>query len=149
MEVFALLKDNARAVQTLASYQSVEDAIRLMAGDDVNALVVTDNCRPVGIFRKSDVCRTYLRLKSSAFSEIALKDAMSRNFVVAEPQDPIDELISRMIKVNTAYLPVIQDKKIVGMLTLVDLLKYQIEALDDEIYQLKEYISDLHDAGQD
>ena len=148
MEVLALLKDNAQAVHTIASYQSVEDAIRLMAGNEISALVVTENGRPAGIFRKSDVCRAYLRLKTSAFSEIALKDAMSRNLVVAEPQDTITEVISRMIKVNTAYLPVIQDKKIVGMLTLVDLMKHQIEALTDEIYQLNEYISDLHDAGR-
>jgi CBS domain-containing protein len=148
LEVLALLEDNTQTGQTIASHQSVEDAICLMAGDDISALVVTENGRPAGLFCKSDVCRIYLRMKSSAFSEIALKDAMTRNLVVAEPQDTITEVIARMIQVNTAYLPVIQNKEIVGMLTLVDLMKHQIEALADEIYQLNEYISDLHDAGQ-
>ena len=119
-----------------------------MAGNETSALVVTENGRPAGIFRKSDVCRTYLRLKSSAFSEIALKDAMSRNLVVGGPQDTITEVIERMIKVNTAYLPVVRGEKIVGMLTLVELMQHQIEALADEIYQLNEYISDLHEAGR-
>jgi len=46
-------------------------------------------------------------------------------------------------------LPVIEEKKIVGMLTLKDLMKHQIDSLTDEIHQLKNYIADLHEAGQD
>ena len=149
MEVIALLKDNTRAVHTIASYQSVEDAIRLMAGDDVNALVVIEKDRPVGIFRKRDVFHTYLRMKSTAFSAIAVENAMTRNLVLAEPQETIPSVMAKMTKANSLYCPVVDENQIVGMLTLMDLMRYQIEALDDEIYQLKEYISDLHDAGQD
>jgi CBS domain-containing protein len=87
-------------------------------------------------------------MKSTAFSEIALEDAMTRNLVVAEPRDTITEVIARMIKANITHLPVVEEKRIVGMLSLVDLMEYQIEALGEENLQLKEYIADLHDAGQ-
>ena len=148
MEVLALLKDKSRTVHTIASNQSVEDAICLMAGGKASALLVTENDRPAGIFCKRDVYHTYLRMKSTAFSEIALEDAMTRNLVVAEPRDTITEVIARMIKANITHLPVVEEKRIVGMLSLVDLMEYQIEALGEENLQLKEYIADLHDAGQ-
>ena len=148
MEVLALLKDKSRTVHTIASNQSVEDAICLMAGGKVSALLVTENDRPAGIFCQRDVYHTYLRMKSTAFAEIALEDVMTRNLVVAEPQDTIPAVIERMIKANIAHLPVVEEERIVGMLTLVDLMEYQIEALDEEIHQLNEYIADLHDAGQ-
>jgi len=56
--------------------------------------------------------------------------------------------MARMIKADITHLPVMQEKRIVGMLTLKDLTEHQIEMLADEIDQLKDYIADLHDAGQ-
>ncbi len=148
MEVLALLKDNARTVHTIASSRSVEDAICLMAGSNVSTLLVTEDDQPAGIFCERDVYHTYLRTKSTAFSEIALANVMTRNLVVAEPQDDVPGVIERMIAANITHLPVIAEKRIFGMLTLMDLMKHQIEALADEIQQLNDYIDDLHVAGQ-
>ena len=148
MEVLALLKDKSRTVHTIASNRSVEDAICLMADGNASALLVTENDRPAGIFSERDVYHTYRRLRSTAFSEIALEDVMSCNLVVADPQDNITAVIARMIKAKITHLPVVEEKKIVGMLTLRDLMEHQIEALGEEIHQLNEYIADLHDAGQ-
>jgi len=58
-------------------------------------------------------------------------------------------VMARMIKADITHLPLIEQKKIVGMLTLKDLMKHQIDSLTDEIHQLKDYIADLHEAGQD
>ena len=148
MEVLALLKDKARTVLTIASHQTVDDAICLMASGQVSTLLVTENDQPAGIFRARDVCHTYLRNKSTAFSEIILEKAMTRNFLVAEPKDAVTVMMARMIQADITHLPVMEEKRIVGMLTLKDLLEHQIEALTDEIHQLRDYIADLHDAGQ-
>ena len=149
MEVLALLKNKARRVPTIASSQTVEDAICLMAGHKVRALLVTENDQPSGIFSKEDLFRSLLEKKSAAFSEIKLKNAMTRNLLIAKPQDPITTVLDKMIAADINYLPVIEDKNIIGMLTLKDMMKHQINALIDEIHQLKEYIADLHEAGQD
>ena len=149
MEVLALLKDKARRLHTIASSQTVEDAICLMANVKVSALVVTENGQPAGIFSERDALHIYLRNKSKAFSEIILEDAMTRNLMVAEPKDAINTVMARMIKADITHLPLIEEKKIVGMLTLKDLMKHQIDSLTDEIHQLKDYIADLHEAGQD
>ena len=149
MEVLALLKDKARRLHTIASSQTVEDAICLMANVKVSALVVTENGQPVGIFSKREALHSYLRNKSTAFSKIILEDAMTRNLMVAEPKDAITDVMARMIKADITHLPLIEEKKIVGMLTLKDLMQHQIDSLTDEIPQLKDYIADLHEAGQD
>ena len=148
MEVLALLKDKARTVLTIASNRTVGDAICLMASGNVSALLVTENDQPAGIFSEKDVFRAYLRNKATAFSEIILENAMTRNLMVAEPKDAITPVMARMIKADITHLPLIEEKKIVGMLTLKDLMEYRIGVLSDEIDQLKDYIADLHDAGQ-
>ena len=148
MEVLALLKDKARTVFKIASNQSVDDAICLMASGSVNALLVTKNDQPAGIFSERDVFHTYLRNRSMAFSEIILENAMTRNLIVAESKDDINDVLARMIKADITHLPVMEDEIIVGMLTLKDLMAHQIDLLADEIHQLKDYIADLHDAGQ-
>jgi CBS domain-containing protein len=149
LEVLALLKDKARRVHTIASSQTVEDAICLMVSGKVSTLLVMENDQPAGIFCERDVVHAYLRNKSTAFTEIILENAMTRNLMVAEPKDAITAVMARMIKANISHLPLIEEKKIVGMLTLKDLMQHQIDSLTDEIHQLKDYIADLHEAGQD
>ena len=149
MEVLALLKDNARRVYTIASSQTVEDAIYLMAGRKVSALLVTENDQPAGIFSEEDLFKSLLEKKSAAFSEIKLETAMTRNLLLAKPEDPIGAVLSKMVVADINYLPVIEEKKIIGILTLKNMMKHQIDALIDEIHQLKDYIADLHEAGQD
>jgi len=149
LEVLARLKDKARRVFTIASSQTVEDAICLMAGREVSALLVTENDQLAGIFSKEDLFRSLLEKKSRAFSEIKLKNAMTRNLLLAKPEDPITTVLDKMIAADITYLPVIEEKEIIGILTLKDMMKHQIDALIDEIHQLKDYIADLHEAGQD
>ncbi len=149
MEVLARLKDKARTVLRIASNQTVDDAICLMASGKVSALLVTENDQPAGIFSQKEVFHTYLRNKSTAFSEIILENAMMRNLIVAETEDSVTAVMARMIKADITHLPLIEEKKIVGMLTLKDLMEHQIDSLTDEIHQLKDYIADLHEAGQD
>lgn len=149
MEVLALLKDKARTVLKIASNQTVDDAICLMTSGKVSALLVTENDQPAGIFSERDVFHTYLRNKSTAFSEIILENVMTRDLMVAESQDTVIAVMGRMIKADITHLPVMEEKRIIGMLTLKDLMQHQIDSLTAEIHQLKDYIADLHEAGQD
>ena len=148
MEVLVLLKEKAPSVLKITSNQSVDDAICLMASGKVSALVVMKNDQPAGIFSRRDVFHTYLRTKSSAFSAINVENAMTRSLIVVEPEDDIDDVMARMIRADITHLLVMENERIVGMLTLKDLMVHQLELLTDEILQLKDYIADLHDAGQ-
>jgi CBS domain-containing protein len=149
LEVLALLKNKARRVYTISSSQTVEDAICLMAGQEVSVLLVTENDQPAGIFSKEDLFKSLLGKKMAAFSKIKLENAMTRNLFFAKPEESITTVLDKMIAADITYLPVVEDKEIIGILALKDMMKHQIDALIDEIHQLKDYIADLHEAGQD
>jgi CBS domain-containing protein len=149
MKVHALLRKKSQPVHTIAGSRSVGDAVNLMVRKKLSALIVTENDQPVGIFAHRDVFRLYLRDKRAALSETGLKNAMTRKLIVADPEDEPSQVLALMMKADIKNLPVIEEKKIIGMLTLNDLIEHQIQSLTDEIHQLKEYIEDLHEAGRD
>jgi CBS domain-containing protein len=149
MEVLAILKKNARPVYTVSTNQTVEDAINAMTAKKVSALIVTQEDQPVGIFTERDVFRSYQRDKTAAPFEIKLESAMTNKLIVADPNEDISILAALMMKSDIKHLPVMENKKIIGMLSINDLIEHQIDSLNDEIHQLKEYINDLHEAGQD
>jgi CBS domain-containing protein len=149
MKVHDLLRKKARPVYTIASNQSVADAVNLMSRKKISALIVTENDQPVGIFAERDVFRYYLREKTTALTEIALQNAMTDYLIAAEPEDDVNRIMAVMTKADIKHLPVMKAKKLIGMLTLNDLMEHRIDSLTEENHQLKDYIDDLHDAGRD
>jgi IMP dehydrogenase len=149
MKVHELLQLKSRPVYTLSSDQTVDDAINLMTAKKTGALIITEADHPVGVFAERDVFRAHIRDKTAAFTDIQLKDAMTPKLLVAKTEDEISSVMSMMIQADIKHMPVIEENKIVGMLTLADLIEHQINMLTDELHHLREYIEDLHHAGQD
>ncbi len=149
MKVQDLLQLKSRPVYTLSSDQSVDDAINLMTAKKVSALIITEAGGPIGIFAERDVFRAHIKDKTAAFSDMRLKDAMSPKLLVAKTEDEVSRVMSLMIQADIKHMPVIAENKIVGMLTLHDLIEHQLDMLTDELHHLREYIEDLHHAGQD
>ena len=149
MKVHELLQLKSRPVYTLSSDQTVDDAINLMTAKKTGALIITEADHPVGVFAERDVFRAHIKDKTAAFSDILLKDAMTPKLLVAKAEDKISSVMSMMIQADIKHMPVIEENKIVGMLTLADLIEHQINMLTDELHHLRDYIEDLHHAGQD
>lgn len=149
MDVIALLKKKSLPVYTVFVDQSVADAINLMVAEKVNAVIVTDAQQPVGIFTERDVFQYCLSGRTKVCSEVKLKSAMTGRLISADSTDDISEIIRVMIKSDLDYIPVVEEKKILGLLALKDLVEIQLESLTSEIHHLKDYIDDLHEAGQD
>ncbi|MGD9080754.1 MAG: CBS domain-containing protein [Desulfobacterales bacterium] len=149
MKVHELLQVKSRPVYTLSSDQTVDDAINLMTANKVGAVIITEADHPVGVFAERDVFRAHIRDKTAAFNDIPLKDAMAPKLLVAKTGDEISSVMAMMIQADIKHMPVIEENKIVGMLTLADLIEHQINMLTDELHHLRDYIEDLHHAGQD
>ena len=149
MKVHELLSKKTRPVYTVSIDQTVDDAINLMTAKKVSALIVTESDRPVGIFAERDVFRAHIQDKAAAFSDIQLNDAMTPKLFMAKTDDEVSSVMSIMIQADIKHMPVMKENKIVGMLTLHDLIEHQLRMLTDELQHLREYIEDLHHAGQD
>jgi IMP dehydrogenase len=149
MKVHELLPRISRPVYTLNGDQSVDDAINLMTAKKTSALIITEADHPVGIFAERDVFRAHIRDKAAAFSDILLKDAMTPKLLTAKMEDEVSAVMTMMIQADIKHMPVIKEKEIVGLLTLADLIEHQINMLTEELRHLRDYIEDLHHAGQD
>lgn len=150
MRVEELLdNENRNRIYTIAAEADLETAIAEMDRTGVSALIVTDAERPVGILAERDVLRCHLRNRDRAFEEMRVAEAMTARLIVANADDPVSDAMSVMIQADIRHLPVIQDRRLAGMLTLGDLVRRQVGALTAEIHYLQEYISDLQEAGLD
>ncbi|HIJ42121.1 MAG TPA: CBS domain-containing protein, partial [Deltaproteobacteria bacterium] len=123
--------------------------IDLMVEKEITGLIVEENGRPVGIFTEKDVVLSYARSNHRPFSEIYLKDVMTKKLIVVKPEDGIEASISLMIKAGIKHLPVVKGKRIIGILNFCDLVQHQVGTLSSELHYLEEYLDDLHEAGKD
>lgn len=150
MKVRELLKDkHIHSVRTIDMTADLEMAIEQMTADRASALIVLDGDLPVGILAERDVLRVHLKNRDRAFTDIPVREAMTNKLIVAEPEDEARDAMAMMIKAEIRHLPVIQDRTIVGMLTMNELVKHQIGNLEAELHYLNEYIADLQEAVQD
>lgn len=141
MTVKELLKTKGKDVVTIDTVNTVEDAIRSMNARKISAILVTEDGKPKGIFTERDVVSCYISSEGKSFNEILIKDAMTTNLVVAEPDDEISSVVSVMIQKNIRHLPVSDKGKITGMLSIRDVVQTQIGKLEAEIHYLKDYIT--------
>ena len=149
MDVLAILKQNSRPLYTIASNHSIHDAIKLMTARKTDALIVTEDDHPDGIFTERDVFRYYLQTEKLPPTETKLSDIITGKLIKVAPTDNITTAINMMIQSDIRHLPVMENERILGILTLKDVVDCQIDLLMDEIQALQDYIDDLHEAAQD
>jgi len=127
----------------------VEQALRLMSGYNVSALVVMTKGASQGIFTERDLVRCHIIFSDKDIKDILVKEVMTSKLIVAEHDDTIEDAMGMMIKAKIRHLPVVSDGQIKGMLSLEDLVKKHVSVLTKELHYLKDYISDLQDAAYD
>ncbi len=149
MKVKDLLEDCSGFFHTLEEDQTVEQALQLMSGFNVSALVVMGNAVTSGIFTERDLVRCHILFPGREIPTIPIKEVMTSKLIVAELEDTIDDAMGMMIKAKIRHLPVVGQGQIMGMLCLEDLVKKHVGALTQELHYLKDYISDLQDAAHD
>jgi CBS domain-containing protein len=141
MKVRALLDSKGKNIVSIDADGSVEDAIRSMHGRKISAIMVTEHGKTVGIFTERDVVRCYISSGGRSFKEIKVKDAMVSNLIVAVPDDDVHDIANVMIEKNIRHLPVIDNHKVIGMLSIRDIIQTQVKKLTSEIHYLKDYIT--------
>jgi IMP dehydrogenase len=142
MKVKGLLETKGTEVFSLDARKSVEDAIRLMHSRNISAVVVNEKKKPVGIFTERDVVRCYIGADGKLFSKISLHKAMTKHLIVAELEDELSSIMSVMVEKNIRHLPVVHGGKVIGMLSVRDIIQSRVEKLTSEIHYLKDYIID-------
>ena len=149
LKVKHLLSSSSHPVHLMDSDKTVADALRLMTGHGLSALIVKDGQNYAGIFTERDVLRCHVLFPDTPVSDVKVRDVMTTRLIVAETEDEVRDAMGMMIKAGIRHLPVVSRGNLVGMLALEDLVKQHVGALTQELHYLQDYITDLHAAGQD
>ena len=123
---------------------SVGNAISQMVEHEVGALIVMDGEKPVGMFTERDVLRSWTRRSKTPFEDVKVGEVMTTNLIIVETDDDLCYVTQIMIKNRIRHLPVIDQKKIVAMLSIRDVVKAQVSDLRAQNHYLKDYISDKY-----
>jgi len=141
MLVSQIIKDKGDVVFTAAPSETVAAAAALLHARKVGAMVVLDADQDVvGIDSERDIVRVVAEQGPEGLKR-TVADCMSRDVVFAEPQETVDDLLARMTDRRIRHLPVCRDGRLVGIVSIGDLVKSKIAETVAEAEGLKAYIS--------
>ena len=135
-----ILDSKGRDIWAIGSNDSVLEAIKMMAEKKVGALLVIDGKKLSGIVSERDYARKVI-LQGKSSEKTPVKDIMTANVISADPTQTVEECMELMSDNRIRHLPVLDGEKIVGVLSIGDLVKAIIDEQQFTIKQLKNYIS--------
>jgi len=141
MLVSQILKGKGDLVFTASPTDSVAAVAALLVARRVGAMVVLDENHAVaGIVSERDIVRVVAELGADGLAQ-PISACMTRDVVFAAPNETVDQLMSRMTDRRIRHLPVLRDGKLVGIVSIGDLVKRKIDETVAEAETLKAYIS--------
>lgn len=135
-----LLADKGGDVWSIEPGATVFEAIKLMAEKNVGALLVVENGRLAGILSERDYTRKVI-LKGKSSRETPVRDIISINPVMVSPGDKVVDCMRLMTQKRVRHLPVLDGEKIVGVVSIGDLVNWTISTQSATIDQLQKYIN--------
>jgi CBS domain-containing protein len=137
--VSSILRYKGNDVWSVSPDESVLQALRLMAVKDVGALVVIAGETPVGIISERDYARKVV-LQGRSSSDTLVRDIMTSPAMSVSPDHTVDDCMRIVTTNRIRHLPVVQGERVVGMVSIGDLVQRVISAQGETIQYLKEYI---------
>lgn len=135
-----LLDKKGNEVYSISADITVFEAITLMSVHEVGALVVMENDKLVGIISERDYTRKVI-LKDRSSKSTSVREIMTSKIICVTPENSIEECMLLMAKHRIRHLPVIENDKVVGILTVMDAVKTTISEKEFIIEQLEHYIA--------
>ncbi len=139
MLVAEILKTKGEAVFSIAPDITVAQACAELDSRRVGALIVCDGDRVAGVFSERDVVKA-VSANGSAALDRPVSDFMSADVVFAKPAETVTVLMGRMTDRRIRHLPVLRDSRLVGVISIGDVVKCQIAEATQEAESLRSYI---------
>lgn len=139
INVRQLLDRKGRQVFSIAPEAAVLDAIRMMAERHVGALLVMQGETLSGIVSERDYARKVILMGRSS-ADTPVRDIMSAPVITVQPETPVQKCMQIMTEQRVRHLPVIDDGRVAGMVSIGDLVKVVIAEQQQQIEQLESYI---------
>jgi CBS domain-containing protein len=140
MLVSQILKTKGDAVFTATPHETLGAICALLHSRRVGAMVVMDGDSVVGIVSERDVVRALAEAGAGALTQ-PVSSCMTRDVLFATPGETVDSLLTRMTDRRVRHLPVCQQERLIGIVSIGDLVKHKISEVEAEADGLKAYIA--------
>ena len=134
-----ILEAKPQKVLSISPQATVLDALKAMADYEIGALVVLEGERLAGIFSERDYARKVI-LHGKASKDTPVHEIMTHKVVCVRPEQSVEECMALMTDKRIRHLPVLQDKKVIGVISIGDVVKEVISEQRFMIEQLEHYI---------
>ncbi|HTI95581.1 MAG TPA: CBS domain-containing protein [Rudaea sp.] len=135
-----LLEDKGGAIHAIEPDKPVLDAIRVMADKYIGALLVMKGSQLLGIVSERDYARKVI-LKGRSSAETPVREIMSASVLTVAPGDSVNHCMKLMTDRRVRHLPVVDDGRVLGVVSIGDLVKAVIEDQAQELEHMQRYIS--------
>lgn len=141
MRIKDILREKGLEVIAVDINASISTAIKKMVERRIGAVLVMEGANFVGMFTERDVLRCWAEKGAESMDNRKVSEVMTKDLVVAEPDDDVNYAMTIMINKNIRHLPVVEHGKIMSVLSIRDMVKSHVSNLQAEVHYLKDYIS--------
>jgi CBS domain-containing protein len=141
-KVRQLLEAKGRHVWTISKDSTVFDGLKLMAEKQIGSLVVIEDGQVAGIFTERDYARRVGPDRRKP-EETCIEEVMTRDLITVDPSQTVNDCMVLMTENHIRHLPVMDEGRLVGIISVGDVVKDIIEELEFHVEQLKSYITGL------
>jgi CBS domain-containing protein len=134
-----LLSAKGTQIYSIRPDAKVYEALESMAEKDVGALLVTEGSRLVGIISERDYARK-VRLHGKWSHDVVVREIMTEDVITVDPSRTVEECMAIVTNQRVRHLPVCEDDRLVGVISIGDLVKEVIAEQQETIKQLESYI---------
>ncbi len=141
MKVQDILQKKSSDIFTVHPHQTLNEASQILATHNIGSLVVVNEQQHlIGILSERDIVRQ-LAQHGEATGSMTIGEVMTTEVVIAVPDDDVAYLSSTMTNNRIRHLPVLQDGKLVGIVSIGDVVKAQLDFYEGESHYLQQYIT--------
>ena len=141
MNVNSILQTKGDRVVTARSDWAVSELARTLRTEGIGALVVSDDDRQIaGIVSERDIVRC-LAERGAAALDCRVGEIMKSDVITTSPDEAIEDVMAKMTSHRIRHLPVLDNGKLCGIISIGDVVKHRLEALESETQAMRHYIA--------
>jgi len=141
MTITRILDDKGRDVVTTRSHRTLAEVAEVLVTNNIGAVVVTDDQGSVlGILSERDIVRAVVKCGAAVFND-AVSTHMTTKLVTTSEDESVDVAMKKMTDQRSRHLPVISHGKLVGLVSIGDMVKYRLGACEIEHKAMREYVA--------
>jgi CBS domain-containing protein len=148
MKVRSVTKNKGKPVITLSPADTLDQAVSLMMVHRIGSVLIVDPDILVGILSERDLLRVLHQGLDQSLVNITVKQAMTPNPITCDPDESLEDAMTKMVDNNIRHLPVVYKGKLEGMLSITDIVEELLKKAKFENRLLKNYIQNWPEEGE-